>query len=114
MDSLKEGRFVVSYCTTCKKRMWPPYEHCSACYRRASAVNVGRVGKVVEFSRSWLEESEIVVALIDIEGILLLGSISESRDLEVGSKVVLTNCGIYPDGKIYFRFRQQDRFDSYT
>lgn len=112
MDSLRSGTFVASYCTVCKKKNWPPYEYCSLCYRKTSTANISKVGRVVEFSTSRLEGSEIVVALIDMDGILILGSILGSRNITIGSKVILTACGASPN--LYFHFRQQDRFDSYT
>ncbi len=77
-------------------------------------VNVGRVGRIIEFTRSWLEKTETMVGLIDMDGVVLLGSITEYRDLAIGSKVVLIDCGIFPDGKIYFSFKQLHGFSSYT
>lgn len=112
MDSLRTGTFVVSYCTVCKKKNWPPYEYCSLCYRKTSTANISKVGRVVEFSTSRLG-GEVVVALINMDGILILGSILGSPNITIGSKVVLTACGASPS--LYFHFRlQEDRFDSYT
>lgn len=114
MNQLKNGRFVISFCTACNKKIWPPYEYCPACYRRTSSVTAGKLGRIVEFSRSWLEEKETIVALIDMDGILLLGSISEGRGIAIGAAVELINTGASSDGKIHFHFRTLDRFDSYT
>jgi uncharacterized OB-fold protein len=114
MNQLKNGTFVISYCTACKKKIWPPYENCPACYRRTSTVNAGKFGRIVEFSRSWLEEGGVIVALIDMDGILLLGTILEGRGIAVGSAVELVATGASSDGKIHFHFRILDRFDSYT
>ncbi|MGH9910808.1 MAG: Zn-ribbon domain-containing OB-fold protein [Nitrososphaeraceae archaeon] len=105
MNQLKNGTFVISYCTACRKKIWPPYEYCPACYRRASTVRAGKIGKIVEFSRSWLEEQEVIVALIDMDGILLLGSISEGQGITIGAAVELISNGASSDGKIYFHFR---------
>jgi hypothetical protein len=49
-------------------------------------VNVGRVGRIIEFTRSWLEKTETMVGLIDMDGVVLLGSITEYRDVAIGSK----------------------------
>lgn len=114
MNQLKNGSFVISYCTACKKKIWPPYEHCPACYRRTSTITAGKFGRIVEFTRSWLEESEVIVALVDMDGILLLGSMTEGRRISVGAAVELVATGASPDGKIHFRFRTLNRFDSYT
>jgi uncharacterized OB-fold protein len=114
MNQLRNGSFVISYCTACKKKIWPPYEHCPACYRRTSTVAAGKLGTIVEFSRSWLEEDDVIVALIDMDGILLLGSVSEGRGMAVGAEVELVAAGASRDGKIHFHFRTLDRFDSYT
>jgi uncharacterized OB-fold protein len=114
MNHLKNGTFVISYCTACRKKIWPPYEYCPTCYRRTSPVTAGKIGRIVEFSRSWLEEQEVIVALINMDGILLLGSISEGQGITIGSAVELIATGASSDGKIYFHFRILDRFDSYT
>lgn len=114
MKQLKNGMFVVSYCTACQKKIWPPYAHCPSCYRRTSTVAAGKFGKIVEFSKSWLEEENVIVALIDMDGILMLGSVLEGRRIAVGEAVELIATGATPEGKIYFCFRTLDRFDSYT
>lgn len=111
---LKDGTFMISYCTNCKKKIWPPYEKCPACYRRTSTVPGGKLGRIVEFAKSWIEDGGVTVALIDIDGILLLGSILEGRGIAVGSAVELVTIGASSDGKIHFTFRTLDRFDSYT
>lgn len=77
-------------------------------------VNVGRVGRIIEFTRSWLENTEMMVGLIDMDGVVLLGSITEYLDITIGSKVILADCGIGPDGKLYFSFKQLHGFSSYT
>lgn len=105
MKQLKNGKFVIPYCTGCRMKIWPPYEYCPACYRRTSIVTAGKIGKIVEFSRSWLEEQQVIVALIDIDGILLLGSISEGQGITIGAEVELLSTGTSTDGKIYFHFR---------
>lgn len=114
MNQLRNGKFVISYCTACKKKIWPPYEHCPSCYQRTSTVTAGKLGRIVEFCRSWLEEGEVIVALIDMDGILLLGSVLGGQGIGVGAAVELVATGASPDGKIHFCFRTVDRFDSYT
>jgi uncharacterized OB-fold protein len=114
LNQLKDGRFIISCCTNCKKKIWPPYEKCPVCYRRTSPVPGGKFGRVVEFSKSWMKDGEVTMALIDIDGILLLGSILEARRIAVGSVVELVTKGASPDGKIHFTFRTLGRFDSYT
>jgi uncharacterized OB-fold protein len=114
LKQLKNGILVVSYCTGCQKKIWPPYEHCPSCYRRTSTVTADKFGKIVEFSKSWLEEGEIIVALIDMDGILVLGSVLGGRGIAVGAVVELIAAGVTPEGKLYFCFKALDRFDSYT
>jgi uncharacterized OB-fold protein len=115
MTQLKNGNLVISYCAACKKKIWPPYEYCPYCYRRASTVPAGKFGRIVEFSRSWIEEEgEAIVALIDMEGILLFGSVSEGSRIATGTLVELVEAGASPNGKIYFSFKTLDGFDSYT
>ena len=97
-----------------KRRFGRLYEHCPYCYRRASTVPV-EFGRIVEFSRSWLEEEgEVIVALIDMEGILLFGSLSDGPRIAIGTPVELVATGASPNGKIYFSFKTLDGFDSYT
>ena len=117
MHRLKNGTFVISYCTACKKKIWPPYEHCPYCYRRTSTIPAGKFGKILEFSRSWLEvgeKGEVIVALIDMNGVLLFGSVSAGPQIAVGTPVEVLATGSSPDGKIHFSFKTLDRFDSYT
>jgi hypothetical protein len=40
-----------------------------------------------------------------MDGILLLGSISEGQDITIGAEVELLSTGASTDGKIYFHFR---------
>ena len=114
LNQLRDGRLIIPCCTNCKKKIWPPYEKCPICYRQTTAVHGGKLGRVVEFSKSWMENGEVTVALIDIEGILLLGSILEARGIAVGSVVELVTLGASPEGQIHFIFRTLDGFDSYT
>ena len=114
MNQLKNGKFVISFCTACNKKIWPPYEYCPACYRRTLTVTAGKLGRIVEYNRSWIEETEIIVGLIDMGGILLLGSISGGRGIAVGASVELIATGATSDGKIHFHFKTLDRVDSYT
>jgi uncharacterized OB-fold protein len=113
-NRLKKGSFLISYCAACKRKIWPPYEHCPSCYRRALPIEAGKLGRIVEFSRSWLEEDEVFVALIDMDGILLLGSVSEGPGIAVGAEVELISSGVSLEGNIDFCFRILDRFSSYT
>ena len=110
---LKRSSFVISYCTACKRKIWPPYKHCPVCYRRALPITAGKIGRIVEFSKSELEADEVFVALIDLDGILLLGSVSKGQGIAVGAKVELMSSDV-SEGKIDFCFRILDRFSSYT
>ena len=115
MNQLKNGNLVISYCEACKKKIWPPYEHCPYCYRKASTVPAGKFGRIVEFSRSWIEEEgKVIIALIDMEGIFLFGSVSEGPRIAIGTPVELVAAGASPNGRIYFSFKTLDGFDSYT
>lgn len=114
VNRLKKGSFVISYCVVCKRKIWPPYEHCPLCYRKALPISAGKLGRIVEFSKSGLEADKVFVALIDLDGILLLGSVSDGHGITVGAKVELISSGVSPEGKIDFCFRILDRFSSYT
>jgi hypothetical protein len=53
-------------------------------------------------------DAEGAFGIVDLCGIRLIGSIS-GRPLRVGMKVKMAECGIRPDGKVYYRFKKADQ-----
>jgi uncharacterized OB-fold protein len=105
---IMKGEFRIPVCNSCRKKLWPPSQYCSACLSKTHFKKIRAEGILVEFSFSHMRDAEGAFGIVDLYGIRLIGSIS-GWPLRVGMKVKMAECGIRPDGKVYYRFKKADQ-----
>jgi len=96
-SELKQGRFVISECSKCKKVIWPPNEICNSCFGEAIWKEGPNQGKVLEFSK----KDEVYFCLVEFsDGIRFIGSLEENP--EVGQIVKIKHFSVI-DGNYSFK-----------
>jgi uncharacterized OB-fold protein len=102
LDSLRKGKFRIPVCLTCDSKVWPPANICSNCY--SGKIRMSKLeskGQLIEHSSSHIGNAE-KLALVEISGVRIIGILSE--DLNPGSIVKLTKCGVNKDNTPYYEF----------
>ena len=96
-SELKQGRFVISECSKCKKVIWPPNEICNSCFGEAVWKDGPNQGKILEFSK----KDGVYFCLVEFgEGIRFMGSLEE--DPEIGKNVKIKHFSVN-DGDYSFK-----------
>jgi uncharacterized protein len=90
-------------CGSCKIKIWPPSYYCPRCYSKTSLEIVKTTGTLLEFTNSYVENTEVTFGLVDMSGIKLLGSFDTS-ELRVGQNVKMVKCGVRSDGTAFYLF----------
>jgi uncharacterized OB-fold protein len=102
LDFLRKGKFRIPFCLNCNSKVWPPANICSKCYSKKIRMSeLESNGRLIEHASSHIGNSE-KLGLIEISGIRLIGILSE--DLNPGSNVKLTRCGLDKDNFPYYEF----------
>ena len=97
-SELKQGRFVISECSKCKKVIWPPNEICNKCFGQVQWKKSSEEGYVIEFSQN----SEKVFCLAEFdEGIRIMGNLPTNSIPKIGQKIKLDKCSL-KDGNYNF------------
>ena len=117
MENIKRGNFVLPYCKRCKKNIWPPSNNCRLCLGTLSLEDCNnKKGKILEiFVSKVMNNDNTLMVLVDINEIILLGSISidtkkqEESNL-IGNLVRIKKCG-FIDNKIFYEFEILNKFD---
>jgi uncharacterized OB-fold protein len=92
-------------CSSCKKKLWPPCQYCSSCFSKADLESIIKEGILIEFTKSYLGNSEVIFGVIEVAGVRLLGRLfPRSKILRYGMQVRMTECGINSDGRTFYNF----------
>ena len=102
-DYLRKGEFWIPTCISCKKKVWPPYRHCSVCLSKTKLRKIKGKGTLVEWTTSHLKNIQNKFGIVDMSGIKVLGSIS-GEPITRGMRVRMTKCGISDNGIPYYHF----------
>jgi uncharacterized OB-fold protein len=103
LDSLRNGKFRIPICLNCNSKVWPPANICNNCYSKKIRMSeLESKGLLIEHASSHIGNSE-KLGLVEISGIRLIGILSE-KDLNPGSIVILTKCGLDKDNSPYYEF----------
>ena len=104
---LKEGKFLVPTCTSCKTKVWPPSSYCPNCLSSTSLKTVDLNGTLLYFTQSYVKGLEGAYGLVEMSGIRLIGSFdsADSAGLKDGSKVKMVRCGLTPNGSPFYFFQ---------
>jgi uncharacterized OB-fold protein len=103
LDSLREGKLRIPICEDCDSKIWPPANICSNCYSQKIRMSkLESKGRLIEHSSSHIGSNRIL-GLVEIAGIRLIGILIE-ENLNPGSAVKLTKCGLDKDNSPYYEF----------
>jgi uncharacterized OB-fold protein len=112
IKNIERGNFVLPYCKRCKKNIWPPSDNCRLCLANLSIENCNKkIGKILEILVSKItinNNNDILVILVDIQEVILLGSLSVDHNIIErtnfkGNRVRIKKCG-FIDNKIFYEF----------
>lgn len=102
-EHLKKGEFRMPVCQSCGSMAWPPSHRCPHCLRKTSLKKIETTGTLIEFTSSHVKGKEGVFGLVEMSGIRLVGSFG-NQQLKEGMKVRMTECGVKPDGTVFYSF----------
>jgi len=104
-EKLKNGIFVISFCQSCKKPIWPPSNNCDICHNVSTWETASKIGKVIEFSK----KDANYFALIETNNqIRILGSIVGNVEPKIGQNVELEKCSFNDSPKFVFKLTSQN------
>jgi uncharacterized OB-fold protein len=99
------GDFKIPTCTSCKKKVWPPSPYCRSCFSKAELKSVRKEGTLLEFTKSYIGNTEVILGAVEICGIRLMGRLTpSSKKFKNGMKVRMSECGINTEGEIFYNF----------
>ena len=102
-DSLRKGKFRIPVCLNCDSKIWPPANICSNCYSgKIRMTKLKSRGLLIEHSTSHIDSID-KLGLVEISGIRIIGVLSKGN-LNPGSAVKLTKCGLDKDNSPYYEF----------
>ena len=85
--------------------MWPPSPYCKSCFSKAELESVVKEGTLLEFTKSYVGNNEVIFGAVELRGIKLIGLLTPAtKEFHKGMKVRLTACGINNDGGIFYNF----------
>jgi uncharacterized OB-fold protein len=106
---IEKGRFVLPYCKTCRKTIWPPTNNCRICLNNLTLKNYkNKQGKIMEYFLDKFNNTlgNNIMILVELDEIILIGSLHQhdvkSRNIQ-GKKVRIKKCG-FIDKKIFYQF----------
>jgi len=94
-SELKKGNFVVTYCTKCKRFVWPASKFCSRCFNETILKNGQKKGKIIEFC----QKNDSYFCVAEFDGIKLVGRIVSGVPKE-NQSIQIEKCGV--EDKDYF------------
>jgi uncharacterized OB-fold protein len=102
---LRRGDFRIPICTSCKKKVWPPSRNCKSCFRKTELKSVIKEGTLLEFTTSYIGNTEVIFGAVEIYGIRLMGCLTPTtKEFQKGMKVRMTGCGINTEGATFYNF----------
>jgi uncharacterized protein len=108
LEYIMKGKFRVTVCVFCKKKIWPPSKFCCYCLSKTRLTRVTLTGKVLEFSISRTKNISTPFGMIQMNGFRLLGSILEDHPY-CGMSVTMIKCGIGSTGSIFYEFKATEK-----
>ena len=106
--SIRRGSFRIPVCTLCKQKVWPPSRYCKSCFSKAELESVVKEGTLLEFTKSYIGNNEVIFGAVEICGIRLLGRLNPTcKKFQNGMKVRMTECGINTEGRIFYNFESK-------
>jgi uncharacterized OB-fold protein len=108
LEYIMKGKFRLTVCVFCKKKIWPPSKFCCYCLSKTRLTRVTLTGKVLEFSISRTKNISTPFGIIQMNGFRLLGSILEDHPY-CGMSVTMIKCGIGSTGSIFYEFKATEK-----
>jgi len=103
IDFLRRGKFRIPICISCNSKIWPPSNICNNCYSKKIRMSKLEMrGQLIELSSSFIGNSK-QLGLVEVSGIRIIGILIEGN-MNPGSAVKLTKCGLDKDNLPYFEF----------
>ena len=106
--SMRKGEFKITSCKLCKKKLWPQCKYCSSCFSTTTLRKVQKKGILVEFTKSYLKDNEVIFGLVELSGVRVMGRLfAMSRPPRIGMRVRMTECGINTGGAVFYNFEPE-------
>ena len=101
-EKIKDGTFSSTYCTRCKKHVWPPCNNCKECFGITELKDVYNKGILLEISYSHIVGQEGYFGIGDFSGLRIIGKLDSN--VELGEAISISKVRANKDNKIIIEF----------
>jgi uncharacterized OB-fold protein len=106
-EKIKDGTFLSTYCTRCKKHVWPPCNHCKECFGITELKDVDNNGILLEKSYSHIVDQQGYFGIGDFSGLRIIGKMHSN--FEIGGPISISKVRANKDNKIMVEFNKSYR-----
>ncbi len=106
LKKIKDEIFLITYCTNCKKYIWPPYYNCKYCFKKTILKKLFNKGILLEMSYSHLPDQNNYFGIGEFSGIRILGMVD--GDIKINDAIAISKIKVKND-KISVEFNKLKR-----
>ncbi len=78
-EKIKDGVFTSTFCSYCKRHIWPPSQYCKDCFKKTKLKKINNKGILLEMSYSHILNQENYFGIGDFSGIRVIGTIVDKN-----------------------------------
>ena len=101
-EKIKYGTFLNTFCTRCKKHVWPPCNNCKECFGITELKDVDNKGILLEISYSHIVDQEGYFGIGDFSGLRIISKVISNY--EIGGRISISKVRANKDNKIIVEF----------
>ncbi len=101
-EKIKDGTFSSTFCTRCKKHIWPPSNNCKECFGITVLKGVDNKGIMLEISYSYIADQKGYFGIGDFSGLRIIGKVNSN--IEIGESISISKVRANKDNKIIVEF----------
>ncbi len=101
-EKIKDGTLLSTFCTRCKKYVWPPCNNCKDCFGITELKDVDNKGILLEISYSHIVDQQGYFGIGDFSGLRIIGKVDSN--IEIGEPISISKVRANKDNKIIVEF----------
>ncbi|MDQ6724434.1 MAG: hypothetical protein M3Z01_09265 [Thermoproteota archaeon] len=106
-EKIKDGVFASTFCSHCKRHIWPPNQYCKDCFKKTKLRKINNKGILLEMSYSHISNQENYFGIGDFSGIRIIGTISD-KNIKINDLIAIYKIKV-DNEKILLEFNKLDK-----
>ena len=106
-EKIKDGTFFCTFCTRCKRHVWPPCNNCKECFGITELKDVDNKGILLEISYSHIADQQGYFGIGDFSGLRIIGKVDSN--IEIGGHISISKVRANKDNKIIVEFDKSSK-----